>query len=317
MEKVKLATHNGSFHADDIFACATLLIYLDKQKKDYEVVRTRDFDILKEADFVFDVGGIYDPKINRFDHHQKGGAGKRKNGIPYASFGLVWKHVGLEVCGGDEDVWNLIDKKIASPVDAVDNGLDLVRPIYDGIFPYSADGIFMIYSPTWKENNLNIDDIFLDQARKAKYILLRQIQVAMDDVEGRRIMIDSYNKSKDKRIVELDVSFPRYLLQGTLSELPEPIYVVYPSAFGKNWKVEAVAKSRNSYESRKPFPENWRGFLNNDPKLGEITGVPEANFSHNSGFLMNTSSRESAILLAQKALEITENKSFFKKLWRS
>ena len=43
---------------------------------------------MDSADIVIDVGGQYDPDAGRFDHHQRGGAGERENGIPYSSFGL-------------------------------------------------------------------------------------------------------------------------------------------------------------------------------------------------------------------------------------
>src|SRR3989339_2007075 len=120
----KLITHNGSFHSDDIFACAALCLMLEKDKKKFEIIRTRDEKIIKTGDYVFDVGGIYDEKTNRFDHHQKEGAGGRENGIPYSSFGLIWKHFGIDLCGKNIDVWSMIDFKIVTPIDAVDNGVD-------------------------------------------------------------------------------------------------------------------------------------------------------------------------------------------------
>ncbi len=303
MTKLRLITHNGSFHADDIFACATLSIFLENKGKHFEIIRTRDTEVIDSGDYVFDVGGIYDPEKNRFDHHQRGGADARENGIPYASFGLVWKHFGLELCAGNEEAWNIIDKKIASPIDAVDNGTDIVTPKFDGIFPYGGEGIFLIYSPTWKERELNIDHIFVEQVEAAKKVLEREIKVVKDDVEGKNIMIEAYNKMEDKRIVELDISFPRYLLQGTLCRLEECLYVVYPSAHGKNWKVEAVSQNPNTFESRKLFPESWRGILNSDPKAIEIIGIEGVNFSHKSGFMIVTASRESALAVAKKALE--------------
>ena len=58
--KKKLVTHNGSFHADDVFACALLALVLENEDEKFEVIRTRDEKIIKEGDFVFDVGGIYD-----------------------------------------------------------------------------------------------------------------------------------------------------------------------------------------------------------------------------------------------------------------
>src|ERR1035437_6788637 len=96
---IKLVTHNGAFHADDLFACATLSLLLKKKNLKYKIIRTRDENIIKHGDYVFDVGGIYNPAKNRFDHHQAGFKEKRKNGIVYSSFGLVWKKYGKELCG--------------------------------------------------------------------------------------------------------------------------------------------------------------------------------------------------------------------------
>src|SRR5438045_63101 len=99
---IKLVTHDGSFHTDDVFAAATLILHLEKTNSGWEIIRTRDEEIIKNADYVFDVGGVDDKEKNRFDHHQVGGAGERFHGIPYASFGLVWKKFGEEVCGSQK-----------------------------------------------------------------------------------------------------------------------------------------------------------------------------------------------------------------------
>jgi len=60
--------HDGSFHADEVTACALLLLF-DLIHKD-KIFRTREEDILAKCEYVCDVGGIYDPKKKRFDHHQ-------------------------------------------------------------------------------------------------------------------------------------------------------------------------------------------------------------------------------------------------------
>src|SRR3989344_9093627 len=126
----KLVTHNGSFHADDVFAAAVLSIYLEKRRETFEIIRTRDEEIIKTGDYVFDVGGIYDADKNRFDHHQKDGAGKRDNNIEYSSFGLVWKKFGKELCNGFEKAIKSIDNRLIAPIDAADNGFDLVEKKY-------------------------------------------------------------------------------------------------------------------------------------------------------------------------------------------
>ena len=69
MQKRSFGTHDGSFHADEVTACALLKLYdfIDKDK----IHRTRDETVLKNCEYVCDVGGIYNPKLKRFDHHQK------------------------------------------------------------------------------------------------------------------------------------------------------------------------------------------------------------------------------------------------------
>lgn len=306
MKKLKLITHNGAFHADDIFAAATLSIFLDNEGDSYEIFRTRDLDTVKNGDYVFDVGGIYDPSINRFDHHQKGGAGNRENGIPYAAFGLVWKHFGMDVCENDQYVWDSIEKKLVSPFDAIDNGIDITSNIFSGINPASLAEYFLINSPTWKENDSNIDNIFKEQVKAAILFLKREIKVAKDDREGFNIIMKAYEESEDKKIIKLNVSLPRYLYQGTLCRLPEPLFLVYPSAHGPSWKVEAISKNENTMESRKSFPEKWRGLVNGSENQDEIKKLINADgvlFTHQSGFLANLDTEENAMKFALLAVE--------------
>ena len=309
-KKKILITHNGCFHADDLFACATLVLWCEKKKQSFKIIRTRDEEKIKNADIVFDVGGIYNDELNRFDHHQKGGAGKRlitsiimrENSIEYSSFGLIWKKFGPELCSGDMEVWKKIDSRIVAPIDAGDNGIDIIIPKFEDIIPYEVSQAFLAFSPTWKESNSNIDDIFVNQVYSVKKIIEREIKVTTDDEEAKQIIINVYNKSSDKKIIILENSFPRYLYQSTLSKLQKPIYVVLPSSQGNYWKVEAIIKGLGTYESRKLLPESWRGFLDNDPKLAKITGVPDVFFCHRSGFLIGAKSKEGAIKLAEKAL---------------
>ncbi len=97
--KLKLITHNGAFHTDDIFAAAALSMMFEKDGENYEIIRSRDEEVIKTGDYVFDVGGIYDENTNRFDHHQVGGAGKGPFSIEYSSLGLVWKKFGEKISG--------------------------------------------------------------------------------------------------------------------------------------------------------------------------------------------------------------------------
>src|SRR3990167_2930192 len=99
MESVKrsFATHDGSFHADEVTACAFLILYnfIDKDK----IHRTRDPIEINNCEYVCDVGGIYDPKHKRFDHHQK----EYKEEL--SSAGMVLKYL-LDIGVMSEDLFN-------------------------------------------------------------------------------------------------------------------------------------------------------------------------------------------------------------------
>ena len=85
---MRLVTHSGPFHADEVFAYALLRVFLGEE---LELLRTRDPDLIARADIAIDVGGEYDPARRRFDHHQRDYRG------PLSSAGMVlsWlEHTG-------------------------------------------------------------------------------------------------------------------------------------------------------------------------------------------------------------------------------
>ncbi len=296
MSKIKLVTHNGKFHSDDIFACATLALFLEQSKKSFQIIRTRDEDIVKNGDYVFDIGGVYDPEANRFDHHQIGGAGKRESGIEFASFGLVWKKFGIELCGNQEIVEE-IDQKIVSSVDGQDNGLDLCSPNYGDVVPYAVWSIFRSFLPTWKEDENMVDTIFLDMVDLAKKILKREIKRAQDKYEAKILVDKAYNEAKDKRLIVLDIYYP---WRDALIVYPEPLFVVTPRQGGK-WDLSTIGVEKNSFKARKDLPKSWAGLKNED--LQKVTGVDDAVFCHRALFLAVAESKEGILKLAELALK--------------
>ncbi|CAI7817547.1 unnamed protein product, partial [Closterium sp. NIES-53] len=58
--------------------------------------------VLAELDAVMDVGGVYDPCTDRYDHHQRGFSEVFGHGFctKLSSAGLVYKHYGEEVVAG-------------------------------------------------------------------------------------------------------------------------------------------------------------------------------------------------------------------------
>lgn len=296
-KKLKLVTHSESFHTDDIFAFATLSLVLEKAGQDFEVLRTRDEEEIKNADCVFDVGGIYDEATNRFDHHQPGGAGKRESGVEYASFGLVWKKFGIELTGSAKAA-EMIDKKLCVPVDAWDNGFALAVNKYPGISQYLIQHVFFSMEPTWKESNINIDDMFLKSVGIARQVLEREIIFAAHAVEAEEKVVEVYKKTEDKRILIIEKNYP---FQYALQEFPEPLYVVYPRKANSWWGVKAVSKDPKTFLNRKDFPISWGGAR--DGELQKLTGVSDAVFCHKGLYMCVAKSKEGAVKLAQIAVE--------------
>ena len=60
---VKIGTHNGAFHCDEVLACTMLKLL--PEYKDAEIVRSRDQAVLDTCDLVVDVGGVFDQKTHR------------------------------------------------------------------------------------------------------------------------------------------------------------------------------------------------------------------------------------------------------------
>ena len=290
-------THNSKFHVDDIFACATLQLVLDKKNIPYKVIRTRDTSIIERGDYVFDVGGIYNPTLNRFDHHQKEGAGVRANGIPYASFGLVWKHFGHELC--QPEIAQEIDVKIASGIDAIDNGISITKLIYPDVFSLDFGDLASSFKPSWKsENETGFDKGFEEIVEIAKGFLKREIVYLTDFKEAEQLVEIGFQNAKDKRIIVLDQYSPG---KGKLGLHTEPLYVIYPNNMNKTWMVSAVRDDETEFINRKNFPESWAGLR--DQELSKITGVSDAVFCHKGLFLAAARSKEGAYELAKKAID--------------
>jgi len=298
-EKITIVTHSSSFHTDDVFAVATLLLVLG-DGVDVSVVRSRDMDIIKKGDYVVDVGGIYDPKINRFDHHQEGGAGVRPNSVPYAAFGLVWKTFGEKLVGSFAGA-DRIDKLIVQPIDAGDNGIQFLETKITDLHPLDIGlltSIFIASYLSFMTIQVSLVDYFQRSAVSyAKVIMSRAITSVRDELEAEQYVLDSYNKAEDKRLIETKDGYP---WSEVLSKFPEPLFVIYENK-DKNWSIKNIRSDLFSFEPRKKLPESWAGKRNEE--LEKITGVTGSIFCHSARFLVVAKTKEAILKLAKIALE--------------
>lgn len=294
-KKIRIVTHNGTFHADELFAIATLLIFLDG--KPSEIIRTRDRAIIDSADYVVDVGGTYEPEKHRYDHHQQGGGGKRENEIPYSSFGLVWKHFG-ELVSGSPAVARAIDEQMCFPVDMGDNGYDYYGLIRIDVEPLLIQTIVAKFRPSLDSSAELQDERFAELLVFMRRTLELTIQVERDTQEGMKFVEAAYQSAIDKRVIVLDKP---YQWHTTIAAHPEPLYVVKPKSVGTDWDVECVRDNPYGFENRKNLPSAWAGLIETDGRLPEVTGVPDAVFCHNRRYIAVARSKEGAMKLAQLA----------------
>jgi uncharacterized UPF0160 family protein len=281
---------------------AILQEVLGKRGESWNIIRTRDQQIIDTGDIVFDVGFEYDVLKNRFDHHQAGRAGTRENGVLYAAAGLIWRHFGRELCNSD-DVWQSIDRTLIQELDAGDNGQNYIGPF---LFPDSGYTSLGIHIANFGPNNKSVESgemlkCFEHAAVFARDILTRAIasRNALERSFAEVTLV--YQNSPEKNILVFEKNYDRPIWK-RLAEFPEPIYAIYPNIKGTGWKIEAIPVSPILMESRKLLPKTWHGLRDED--LQTATGLTDADFCHPSGFLLGTKTLESALLLAKKSLEM-------------
>ena len=290
---MKVATHPGNFHADDVFATAVLELV----HSPLELVRTRDPEAQAAADLRVDVGGRSDPATGDFDHHQKGGAGERENGVRYASFGLVWREHG-EALAGSAAAAAAIDERLVCGVDANDVGQTLVEPLVGDIRPMSVSGVIAALNPSWDEEltPAEEDTRFAQAVALARGMVEREIAGAAAFDRARGLVAAAIGRAEDPRVIELDSNMP--WREAVITTAPEALYVVYPKSDG--WGSQAVPREVGSFENRLSFPADWRGRSGAD--LVAATGVPDAVFCHAAGFYASAGSREGIVALVSASI---------------
>jgi uncharacterized UPF0160 family protein len=290
---MKVATHPGNFHADDVFAVAALGLAAGP----LEIVRSRDAAAQASADVRVDVGGRSDPATGDFDHHQKGGAGERPNGVRYASFGLVWREHGEALAGGAEAA-AAIDERLVQGIDANDVGQGITESLVGDIRPLTVSGVIAAMNPAWDEEltQAEEDARFELAVGLAAPIIEREIAGAAAFGRAHRLVAAAIGRAADPRVIELDRNMP--WREAVVSTAPDALFVIYPKSDG--WGLQAVPRHLGAFGNRLDLPAEWAGHSGAD--LAAVTGVPDAIFCHPARFYASAGSREGITALIERAL---------------
>lgn len=291
--KANAITHGGVFHADEVFAT----VILSKLVKTLTVFRTFKVPTnITDNVIIYDIGG------GKFDHHQKGGNGARKNGVPYSSCGLIWKEFGPQIVStfpNPELVWDFVDKELIQGVDAIDNG---VLPKID--YParvLSSSAAISCFNPTWDSSD-SCDDRFLEAVRFAETIFNNVLENCASKAKAKNI-VENAIKSSSNHIMVLNrfVPWQDFIFNSSYLEAKSILFVVFPSIRGGfNWQCVPILP--NSKKQRKPVPNEWRGLSGEE--LQKATGIPGATFCHPAGFIGGATTLDGAIKMATLAINI-------------
>lgn len=286
MIKRSVGTHDGSFHADEVTACALLLVFglIDKDK----IIRSRDLRVLEECEYVCDVGGVYDPQRKRFDHHQSEYTGD------LSSAGMVWlylKDQGIV----DQQTYDFFNRSLIWGIDAHDNGRitsevgvctfshvlsNFVPPIYDAPAEVQTKAFFEAFD-------------FVVGHLKRLLERFRYIQSSREKVAA--------SMQKREKYLFFDEAIPwmeSFFEMG--GETHPARFVIMPSQ--GHWKLRGIPPTlEERMKVRQPLPQEWAGLLDED--LKRVSGIQGAIFCHKGRFISVWETKEDAF----KALEYVLN----------
>lgn len=284
-------THNGTMHADEVFATAFLELYLENIK----LIRTSDLnEELKEDIIVYDIGR------GKFDHHQEN-AKERENGIKYSSIGLLWQEYGYKFLEklnieNKDQVFTNLDKELIEGIDAIDNG---VFPEIEA--PYKVktlSDIIKLFNPSFFTDE-DENTQFLKAVKFAKEIFLETLYNIIGKIKAKETVMKKLEEV-DGQILELDQYMPYEDAIFSKDGTDNILFVLYPSNRG-SYAVKTISKSREDKTDRLLFPKSWAGLFG--VELEKVTGVEGAMFCHNTRFLVTCKTKEAARKLALKALQ--------------
>jgi uncharacterized UPF0160 family protein len=286
-----IVTHSGSFDPDDVLAAATVSIYLGEGN--YEIVRSRDEEVINKADWVLDVGGKYDPELKRFDHHQNG-VPKRENGVPYSAFGLVWLEIGEKICAS-ASIAEKIDIKLVQPIDAADNQVEVCCECHIGLESFEFFDVINTFKPAW--GSIENHDVGFNRAVSfARKLLRRMIAHGQGDEKMKTLIQSVYDSSEAKEILVFDEPIVRAIVSDF-----EEVKVFVSPVFGvsvSNWMAVSVPKQNEEFKNRAIFPESWAGLSGEE--LEKESGIDGAIFCHKELYIFVAKTKEASLQAASK-----------------
>ena len=292
-----LATHDGVFHPDDVFAYAILKLALGN---DHILKRTRNISILNQADISWDVGG------GKYDHHFTNGKPYRDNSdIPYSSAGLIWRDYGIQVIKilvpnlepYYDSIWENLDKNLFKIIDILDNGYTKSTWKKLGDCNLTINQMISDLNPSWNEDNS--PEFFIARFKIATDLVINfltnRIKSAASVFEAREKILNT--PILNYGVMELPVYMPT---NGIIFESKLNVnFIIYPEI--QQWRVLCVPTEIGSYNQRVPLPKKFAGL--SPTELKKISPFKDLTFVHAAQFTAACGSRDTAFKLCEMAFK--------------
>jgi uncharacterized UPF0160 family protein len=286
MQPRSFGTHDGSFHADEVTACSLLLLFnrIDRNK----IHRTRDESVLAGCDYVCDVGGLYDPSIRRFDHHQADYRGSM------SSAGMVLLYL-KEIGVIEPHLYEYYNKSLIMGVDAHDNGVAKLEP---GISSFSQ--VISNFLPIeYDVSNEVMDSAFFQALDFAVGHLDRLKKRYLYTLECRETVREAMGGADYVLVFEESIPWMENFFD-LGGDLHPAQFVIMPS--GNHWKLRGIPPSLSErMKLRRPLPDEWAGLR--EEELKQVSGIPGAIFCHKGRFISIWETKEDAMKALHYALK--------------
>ena len=289
IDQATCLTHNGTMHADEVFATVFLEAYL----KEISVYRLPEVDPALYPDKI-----IYDVGRSTFDYHQLD-ALKRPNEITYSSFGLLWQHYGLsflkqEQIANAEEVFKEFDKDFVEQIDAIDNGF---FPKIEANYKIKTlSDVIGLFNPSYQSTEEEQSQ-FLKACEVARSLFKEELLNVIGKVKARHKLLTILSKTTTKYLV-LDEYLP--YLDTILNEGYDNIlFVIFPSNRG-GYTIKTVPVSATDRTDRCSIPINYAGLTGRE--LEEVSHIKGLTFCHKNRFIMGCDTLETAIKVVEQII---------------
>lgn len=284
-------THDGSFHADEVTACALLLLFnlIDRDK----IIRTRDLKKLSSCEYICDVGGVYNTQEKKFDHHQAEYTGS------LSSAGMILSYL-KEIRLISPHFYDFLNQSLIKGIDDHDNGRD---PQIKGLCSFSL--VVSNFAPIEYQVGDETLEIAFQEALNFVLGHLQRLSQRYNYIQSCKTVVKKVMES-DTSCLFFDKGMPWMESFFELGGAHHPAaFVIMPS--GNHWKLRGIPPSlEDRMNVRVPLPQEWAGLINHE--LKRVTGIPGAIFCHKGRFISVWETKEDALKALQIVLNLKEGK---------